>query len=136
MARHWRGLPANWSADDFRAGVALVVRAVAARAPTPGADEDAHHLRELAQLSRQGACRFYSVTPFAADLGVIRRRAPGVTKKDEGVLRMGITGVEYSRADAGRTKLTRSYGRRDGSHQPVRRRRGRAAPRRTIRAKA
>jgi len=54
IATRWKALPTAYGVDEFYSIFDAAIHAVAARAPTPGAEEVIPHSRELEQLNRQG----------------------------------------------------------------------------------
>ena len=54
----WKELPPKYDVDYFHSIFEDSIRAVAARASTPGAGEEIPHARGLEQLNRQGVARF------------------------------------------------------------------------------
>ena len=57
VVARWKTLPKLYDVDGFYSVFDDAIRAVAARASTPGGDEIIPHARELEQLNRQGAAR-------------------------------------------------------------------------------
>ena len=57
VVSRWKDSPPNYDVDELYSILDAAIRAVAARASTPGAEEEIPHLRELEQLNRQGAAR-------------------------------------------------------------------------------
>jgi len=57
VVARWKTLPKLYDVDGFYSVFDDAIRAVAARASTPGGEESIPHARELEQLNRQGAAR-------------------------------------------------------------------------------